>query len=402
VPEREILPVRSRLRPSMRIVSTLLALILFCCSSLPAICAGPAEVAVPHRDLWPEPINSTASFDRASRAEILVFAGALADSEALTADALKRRLHTNSLDMTTIKHVRERLWKILAENYRLASAGCGVETAFCPQPGAAGDLPLIAHSLSHETIEPRYRPWFGDATEFHRIYLDELLRLAGVFSRVSSEIDTYNDNEHQGWELGDRQFALTFDDGPSAPAGAGADAAETDRLLDVLRKSRVQGTFFVLGERFQSRLRGASADALRTLYSGMCVGSHGWTHVSHSTSPHWQDSVEQSTALIGKTLPDSYLGMFRPPYGQRLSSSGPYFVERGLKVVLWNIDSQDWHAGLTARDIEQRVAALMLLWRHGIILFHDIYERTGIAVPRLVEWSSPAGVRWVDCHAIGR
>jgi peptidoglycan/xylan/chitin deacetylase (PgdA/CDA1 family) len=394
--------MRSRLRPSMRIASTLLTFILLCSSSAPAICAGPAEVAIPHRDLWPEPINSMASFDRASRAEILVFAGALADSEALTAEALKRRLNTNSLDMTTIKHVRERLWKILAENYRLASVGCGVETAFCPQPGYAGDLPLIAQSLSRETTEPRYRPWFSDAAGFHRIYLDELLRLAGIFSRVSSEIDTYNDDERQGWELGDRQYLLTFDDGPSAPAGAGADAGETDRLLDVLRKSRLQGLFFVLGERFRLRLQGASADALKTLYSGMCVGSHGWTHVSHSTSPHWQDSVEQSTALIRTTLPDSYVGMFRPPYGQRLSNSGPYFVERGLKVALWNIDSQDWHAGLTARDIEQRVAALMLLWRRGIILFHDIYERTRTAVPRLVEWSSPAGVQWVDCHAIGR
>jgi hypothetical protein len=71
-----------------------------------------------------------------------------------------------------------------------------------------------------------------------------------------------------------------------------------------------------------------------------------------------------------------------------------------LKLVLWNIDSHDWDDGLTADDVEARVMSLMLLWRRGLILFHDFFPRSQKVVPRLVSWLAHDGVTWADCHAI--
>jgi peptidoglycan/xylan/chitin deacetylase (PgdA/CDA1 family) len=362
--------------------------------------AGPG-VMIPHRALWPDSINSTAEFDRASRAEILVFAHELAESDTLNEGALKDRLGVDTIDITSIERLRGKLWKLLTGNYVLAAAGCASHDAFCPADVDPTQLRHEAEALSDANIEPRYRPWFDDATRFHRTYLDELLRLAATFPRLNSEVETLNDNELPGWGLHDRQFLLTFDDGPTRGLARPEPRAEdTDRTLEVLRSDRVNGVFFALGEAFQARLQDSSAEAMKTLYSGMCVGSHGWVHKSHETWPQWQDSITSSSKLIHDTLPESYVPAFRPPYGQRAPDSGPYFLGHGLKVVLWNIDSHDWDDGLSADDVEQRVMSLMLLWRRGFVLFHDFFPRARVVVPHLISWLAHDDVVWVDCHAI--
>ena len=168
----------------------------------------------------------------------------------------------------------------------------------------------------------------------------------------------------------------------------------------MLRNNQLNATFFAVGNSFQARLRDSSTASMKNLYSGMCVGSHGWLHKSHAIWPQWQDSVASSSKLLHNTLPDSYVPAFRPPYGQRRPDSGPYFAGHGLKVVLWNIDSHDWDDGLSVDDVQQRVMSLMLLWRRGFILFHDFFPRAHQVVPRLVSWSAHDGVAWTDCHDI--
>jgi peptidoglycan/xylan/chitin deacetylase (PgdA/CDA1 family) len=389
-------PTLCHLGPILLVASTL------CFPLTTAFGAGPPKAAFHREALWPDPIDSRSGFDRASRAEVLVFARSLADSESLTMADLKARLDVEAVDLASIDRVRARFWKILRENYALGISTCVAAAAFCPEKADVYDLRTAAQALAEGNIQARYRPWLDDALEFHRAYLDELLRLAALFPRVSSEIETYNANEMQGWELSDRQFLLTFDDGPSGPDHRGLDPEETDRLIAELRKSKLNGIFFVLGERLKARLTATSAGALNTLYDGMCVGSHGWSHHSHSSWPQWQKSVGQSSALIETTLPNSYVAMFRPPYGERLPDSGRYFAEHRLKVALWNIDSQDWNTTLTADAIEQRTLTLMLLWRRGYILFHDLYSRTRQAMTHLLESSVAERVEWLDCRQVTR
>jgi peptidoglycan/xylan/chitin deacetylase (PgdA/CDA1 family) len=375
---------RARLRHSMFFALSLLA----CMTNAQA--AGPSEVASADRSTWPHALNSPAAFDRASRAEILAFGHELALSEAIDDAALAQRLKLKQIDRASVDKIRARFWQRLSANYRLASRACAPREAFC-QP-AADTAALRALALAFNAApDNAYAAWRGDAARFHRIYLDEQLRLAALFPRTSSEIDTYSADEVDGSELPDRQFLLTFDDGPSAAGG------NTDKLLRVLREHKLDATFFVLGQSLQQQVAANPKLSTAQRYAGMCVASHGWEHQSHSRWPQWQDSVLRSAALIKAQAGPLYVPLFRPPYGQRLADSGGFFREHGQRVVLWGIDSQDWNAKMTPTDMQGRLLSLMLLWRHGTILFHDIHDKARIALPWVLQHTRGAGVHWVDC-----
>jgi hypothetical protein len=63
------------------------------------------------------------------------------------------------------------------------------------------------------------------------------------------------------------------------------------------------------------------------------------------------------------------------------------------------MDSQDWNARIEAEDIINRMEILMLIKRHGVLLFHDIHPKAPKAVPVIVEEFGSA-VEWGDCHQI--
>ena len=71
--------------------------------------------------------------------------------------------------------------------------------------------------------------------------------------------------------------ALTFDDGPAG--------AKTNKVMDVLKEKNVKGTFFVLGENFESdALKKANYPILdRMLKEGHTIGSHTFNHIAHTT-----------------------------------------------------------------------------------------------------------------------
>ncbi|MBN3735610.1 polysaccharide deacetylase family protein [Burkholderia sp. Tr-20390] len=356
--------------------------------------AGPDAVAFVDRSLWPDPAASSVGFDRASRAEVLSFAHALSESEHDSDNTLRDRLKLKQLDRDAVDRARTIYWRRLAANYTRASAHCLRDEPFCLGPLDADGFMKAAADFVRPPSD-RYAAWFAASQRFHRTYLDELLRLASLFPRTSSEVATYSTSELSGDELADRHFLLTFDDGPTRIGG------NTDKLLDTLRKLHLSATFFVLGEQLQSRLQQDAPGELSRTYQGMCVGSHGWQHKSHSAWQQWQDSVVRGIGLVRSSMPSSYVPLFRPPFGQRRADSGAFFDARGLRVALWNIDSQDWSNKVNADQVKQRVLTLMLLWRHGVILFHDIHAKAQTVVPWLVEQTNGTDLQWIDCHTYG-
>lgn len=353
--------------------------------------AGPEQVAKSDRSLWPEALDSGAAYNRASRAEILVFAAALADTAAQDDATLKETLRIKSLDRASIERVRDRLADRLLANLKAARADCSGSAPFC-EAAETREALFAAGRKTADKIDPRYRPWLDNARAFHRRYAGELVRLAALFPKVSSEINTYSNIERDGSEMPDGRFLLTFDDGPTRGGG------HTDALVAMLDQNGLHASFYVLGEALQNRLRAQGADALRTLYRNQCVTLHGWQHQSHEKWADWQKSVSDSQKLAEETFRDNYRPWFRPPYGQRRSDSGAFFSANKLGVALWNIDSQDWHARLDADETAQRVLTLMLLWRKGVILFHDVHPKALRAVPWLLTQTRHGGVSWEDCR----
>ena len=352
--------------------------------------AGPAVTATADRSLWPDPIDSPAAFDRASRAEILVFAQALSESANQDDAALKTRLRLKEIDRTSLERVRTRMWRDIVQNYVLAAKGCKPSEPFCT--GAHDRTTLQAAAQQLASLGGKYQSWYANAQAFHRAYCDEQLRLAALFPRSNSEIDTLDASERRGDELVDRTFLLTFDDGPTRAGG------ETERVVAMLGQHKLSATFFVLGENLVARVKQNPTSSPDQIYAGNCVGMHGWEHTSHARLPEWQSSVTRSMELVQQSAPRSYVPLFRPPYGQRTTDSRQLFLRKALTVVLWNIDSQDWSNRVDTQQVGDRVMSLMLLWRHGVILFHDIHPKATQAVPWLLTHTQGANVQWADCH----
>ncbi|PWK30247.1 polysaccharide deacetylase family protein [Pseudomonas sp. OV226] len=366
------------------------ALLVFCFWIGATQAANPTSFATIDRSGWPRALTSEADFDMASRAEILMFSKVLLNTEGLDAENLKQRLDVKSVDIKSVEQVRQRFWQRLLDGYGKASANCPGEP-FCPSVRNLAELRELAASFTVSAGDT-LGTWVTSSQHFHEQYLNEQLRLAALFPKISSEIQSFNDAELNGDELGDRQFLLTFDDGPSAVGG------HTETVTSVLRTHGMHGMFFVLGGSFQVRLQKTSAEKLSELYRDQCVSLHGWEHKSHSHWSEWQSSVVRTAALVNKTLPSNFQPLFRPPYGQRLSDSAAFFKTHDIKVMLWNIDSQDWSKQISSRAAAQRVQTLMLLWRHGIILFHDIHDKAPNAVSALIATNKGNGVQWQDCQ----
>jgi peptidoglycan/xylan/chitin deacetylase (PgdA/CDA1 family) len=173
-------------------------------------------------------------------------------------------------------------------------------------------------------------------------------------------------------------------------------------MLAAQQKSAV---FFMLGSHLQNRLKKTNAANLAALYANQCVASHGWEHQSHAKWPQWQTSILNTQTLLKSVFSNpnpkiqSFVPLFRPPYGQRKADSGAFFQEQGLQVALWNLDSQDWNNHVDADDIVNRMTGLMLIKRHGVLLFHDIHPKANRALPILFDELSNA-VKLRDCHQI--
>ena len=366
--------------------------IYFLLISFNVFAAGPESVALSDRSLWPDTINSAHEFDRASRAEILAFASALQEIGSQNEEDFKVIARIKSADMQSLTRIRDRLLDTALANFRIANKTCSSGDLMCGAVGSREELISTSHAVLG-SLPTRYKPWFDDARSFHRKYVVELLRLAALFPKTTSEIDTFSTDERSGYELPDRHFLLTFDDGPSNVKG------NSDALLPILRERGLHGMFYVLGERLNARSQVEDAAALKDLYQGQCIALHGWQHQSHQHWDQWQSSVINTQALVKQVFGDKYRPYFRPPYGQRRDDSGAFFKSNGLSVALWNIDSQDWNAKVTADQAANRVMTLMLLWRRGVVLFHDIHPKAQVAVPWLLAQNKTTGIIWDDCHS---
>ena len=72
--------------------------------------------------------------------------------------------------------------------------------------------------------------------------------------------------------------------------------------------------------------------------------------------------------------------LFRFPYGARNAEGKAMLAEAHLQSVLWNVDSMDW-ADPIPNSIADRVMREIDKNGRGIVLFHDIHERTVKALP---------------------
>ena len=148
--------------------------------------------------------------------------------------------------------------------------------------------------------------------------------------------------------------------------------------------------FFTVGDAVHAR------KTVSGLYDGHCLASHGASHQSHVTSAPVASRLDAWNAELGALQP---LRWFRPPYGQRTLAQVQALSKQNIAVMLWNIDSQDWQAPKDTTLVTGRVLTLMLLWRRGVVLFHDVHPVARGVLPGLVSQAGEAA-QWVDCRGL--
>jgi peptidoglycan/xylan/chitin deacetylase (PgdA/CDA1 family) len=164
----------------------------------------------------------------------------------------------------------------------------------------------------------------------------------------------------------------------------------------MLKKENLSGIFFLSGDKLKSRLLTSGKSNLSNLYGENWVGSHSMLHESHQYLKDWKKQIDDCDNLIQSVFNlSNETFYFRPPYGQRTLEITKYLLTKKQPILLWNIDSQDWSFKINAQEVSSRVIALMLLWRKGIILFHDVHSKSSSAVPKINEYFKNSNVKWL-------
>ena len=202
----------------------------------------------------------------------------------------------------------------------------------------------------------------------------------------SAALDAALRDEWTDGELPPRALLLTFDDGPHPRF--------TPQVLDILDRYGVKAVFFLVGQnlgawrddRVESlRNAGIVQDILRR---GHAIGNHSHTHpfLPRLDELHVAQEIDAAEELLAAATGGrrERAPLFRPPYGARNALVLADVAERGLRSVLWNIDSRDW-ADPVPRSIAQRVLQEAEREGRGIVLFHDVHLRTVEALPIALE-----------------
>ena len=198
------------------------------------------------------------------------------------------------------------------------------------------------------------------------------------------------------------QVAISFDDGP--------DPKWTPKILDILKKKNVKGTFFLIGN------EAAESIGLmqRIAREGNEIGNHTYTHPDISEiSPQQLDlQVKLTQRLFASKLNVQPL-YFRPPYDideepETDDQAAPVvpIQNDGYIVIGSKIDTDDWdeHPRKSPADITQSVLAQLQVmktkpqFRGSVILMHDgggDRSATVAALPVLIDTLRAKGYTFV-------
>ena len=169
----------------------------------------------------------------------------------------------------------------------------------------------------------------------------------------------------------DKVVALSFD--------AAWGNEDTQTLIDILNKYKINTTFFVVGD-WVDRY----PESVQALWeNGNEIMNHSSDHAHFSSLSTEQiisdlNQCNDKIASITGVAPT----LFRCPYGEYDDHVINAVNSIGMTAVQWDVDSLDWK-GLSAQEIEKRVTERVQ--PGSIVLFHNAAENTPEALPGIIE-----------------
>jgi peptidoglycan/xylan/chitin deacetylase (PgdA/CDA1 family) len=157
---------------------------------------------------------------------------------------------------------------------------------------------------------------------------------------------------------------LTFDDGPSQ---------YTPAVLEILRATHSTATFFELGFR-QAEHPGAAG---RVRAEGSNIGNHTFSHPDLTKLKPAEISSQVARGPRSRCL--------RPPFGATNPTVGRILAQKGLRQVLWTVDTRDWSR--PGRKQIVKAATGPAVGAGSIVLMHDgggDRSQTVAALPQVI------------------
>ena len=152
-------------------------------------------------------------------------------------------------------------------------------------------------------------------------------------------------------DMSKKQVIFTFD------AGAGLQSGE--KILEVLAKHHVKGTFFMTGKFVE-----ANPDFVRKVVTaGHEIFNHTYDHPHLPTLTDAEIAAELNrmdatlVGAVGSTSIISTKPFFRAPYGDRDERVMNVALKNGYHGVYWTVDAHDWEesTGVTSAEVTDRI-----------------------------------------------
>ncbi|KQV63957.1 polysaccharide deacetylase family protein [Rhizobium sp. Root1220] len=183
--------------------------------------------------------------------------------------------------------------------------------------------------------------------------------------------------------LADKEVILSFDDGPIP--------GRTDRVLATLDQFGVKGAFMMVGE--MAALHPALAR--KVALDGNAIGSHTYKHddLATLTFDAAMAEVTRGAAAVTKATGVD-VNFFRFPYladSHRLRAA---VAMRDMVIMDVDVDSKDY-SNTTPAAVTKRTMDLLHKRGRGIILMHDIHNRTATMLPTLLSRLEAEGYKVV-------
>lgn len=179
------------------------------------------------------------------------------------------------------------------------------------------------------------------------------------------------------------EVILTFDDGPRP--------GKTPAILDALDAHGVKATFLMLGSAAKANPLLAQQVARR----GHTVGSHTYSHVDLTTLSRQaaMDEITRGENAVADALGTGGQGLspfFRFPYLAQSGYLRTSLLQGDMVVLDVDIDSKDYFKDSAAVVMKRTLDRLEARGK-GIILFHDIHQRTVDMLPGFLSELSARG-----------
>ena len=164
-----------------------------------------------------------------------------------------------------------------------------------------------------------------------------------------------------------KKIILTFDDGPHPRT--------TPKVLKILKDRNIKAIFFILGlqaEKYPELVKQIHED-------GHELGNHTYSHKDLTKISYSEVQREiNKTSMLIKEAAGITPKYFRPPYGAINSKVIQSVTSKGMDIVLWNIDPNDWKSKNSALVLQELNRQLKLNkdGKGGFVLLHDIYPST--------------------------